>query len=195
MSPREPEDLPVAMERPHLRNIPEASFPAGYGMRAVAPEEGPLWTEIQRETERIIPITGTTFDEQFGEDPKAIPHRCFFIVDAAGLAVGAISAWYGRDAKGEDFGRIHWFAIRPAFQGRGLARPALSHALRRLAQWHRRAWHTTSSSRLPALKLYLDYGFTPDLDHPGALRAWRQVQAGLAHSALAVALRRHLRPR
>lgn len=188
MAPPDSNDLPVAMSRPHLRAIPEFPFPAGYGIRALLLEEGPLWTEIQRDTEHLLPITDRTFDEQFGDDREAIPQRCFVLVREDGHAVGAISAWYGRDAGGA-FGRIHWFAIRPAFQGRGLARPALSYALQRLAQWHQRAWHTTSSSRLPALKLYLDYGFLPDFDQPRALEAWRQVQAHLAHPALEAILR------
>jgi GNAT superfamily N-acetyltransferase len=179
------EDIPLAMCREHLRDLPEAVFPAGYGMRPLAREEGALWTEVQRDTERVIPITDHTFEEQFGADPEAIPQRCSLLVTAESRAVGAISAWYGRDAQG-DFGRIHWFAIRPAFQGRGLARPALSFALHQLARWHTRAWHTTSSSRLPALKLYLDYGFTPDFSQPRALEAWQQVQGRLHHPALAV---------
>ena len=184
----EPADLPIAMVRPHLTGIPEFAFPAGYGLRPIAPGEGAGWAEIQRETERILPITDDTFEEQFGADAVAISKRCFFIVSDDGSLLGTISAWYRRDPDGEDYGRIHWFAIRPAYQGRGLARPALSYALQRLAAWHQRAWLTSSSSRLPALKLYLDYGFTPDWSQPRASEAWRQVQSRLAHPALGAIL-------
>jgi GNAT superfamily N-acetyltransferase len=179
-----PEDLPIAMHRRRLSGIPEFPFLAGYGIRPIHPGEGAGWAEIQRETERILPITDDTFAEQFGDDPIEVPQRCFFLVHEEGARVGTISAWYRRDPDGADYGRIHWFAIRPAFQGRGLARPALSYALTRLAAWHQRAWLTSSSSRLPALKLYLDYGFTPDWDQPRAWEAWRQVQSRLAHPAL-----------
>jgi GNAT superfamily N-acetyltransferase len=76
-------------------------------------------------------------------------------------------------------------AVRPAFQGRGLGRAALSHALNRLARWHERAYLDTSTARLPAIKMYLDFGFVPDLGPPGARDAWRAVRAALPHPALA----------
>ena len=44
---------------------------------------------------------------------------------------------------------------------------------------------TTESKRLGAIRLYLDFGFVPDLDAPGAREAWRQVRERLEHPALA----------
>ena len=42
----------------------------------------------------------------------------------------------------------------------------------------------TSSKRLPALGLYLDYGFEPDLEMPGAREVWRGIAQELPHPAL-----------
>ena len=80
------------MVRPHLTGIPESAFPVGYGMRPIALGEGARWAEIQRETERILPITDDTFEEQFGADAVEISPRCFFIVSDNGSRVGTISA-------------------------------------------------------------------------------------------------------
>lgn len=56
--------------------------------------------------------------------------------------------------------RVHWVAIRPAYQGRGLARPLLfdiGQTLRELG--HTRATLTTSHQRALAIALYRKIGF------------------------------------
>lgn len=179
-----PRDIPVRMVRPHLDNIPKAAFPEGFGIRTLRRDEGPLWTDVQRDAEEILTIQDDLFARQFGDDPEGIEQRCFFITNPKGAAVGTISAWYKRDTPGEDVGRVHWVAVRPTYQGRGLARAGLAYTLRRLAQWHSSALLDTSTLRLPALKLYLDFGFVPDLDSPDAVAAWRAVGAVLNHPAL-----------
>jgi hypothetical protein len=56
--------------------------------------------------------------------------------------------------------------------------------LNQLARWHERCYLITHTGRLPALELYLDFGFVPDLDPPGAVEAWREVKGKLGHPAL-----------
>jgi hypothetical protein len=53
---------------------------------------------------------------------------------------------------------------------------------------HQRAWLATSTACREALKLYLDAGFTPDLEPFGARDAWQTVLPHLPHPALAAAL-------
>jgi ribosomal protein S18 acetylase RimI-like enzyme len=102
-----------------------------------------------------------------------------------GHAVGTISAWYSRDFKGEDYGRIHWVAVRPAYRRRGLAKAGMSHAMNRLAERHERCWLSTNTLKLPAIRMYLDFGFRPDRGAQGALPAWREVRSALDHPGLA----------
>ncbi len=183
------ENQRVLMLRPHLRDIPDYAFPAGFALRPMQVAEEGIWTEIHREAERYVPVTDDAlFRAQFGADLDAVPERCFFMVNAAGFAVGTISAWYDRDFRGQEYGRIHWVAIRPSHQGQGLAKPALSAALYILARRHDRCYLSTSSARIPALNLYLNFGFLPDLTLPDAPEIWRQVQAVLPHPALTSAL-------
>ena len=63
----------------------------------------------------------------------------------------------------------------------------MTRALERLSQGHERAALQTSSHRLRAVKLYLDFGFEPEtasLQDEKTLTAWRNVQSSLNHPAL-----------
>ena len=65
-------------------------------------------------------------------------------------ANGTTTAWYNEDYRGLPFGRVHWVAIVPEMQGRGLAKPIMSavcHRLRELG--HGRAYLTTTTVRIP----------------------------------------------
>lgn len=181
----EPGGLHVNMYRPDMENIPQYAFPAGYGIRAMRPGEGVLWTDVQRDAEHWLTVDDELFTREFGYDLEATQWRCFFIINELGAAVGVISAWYDRDIRGQDYGRIHWVAIRQAYRGKGLVKPAMTHAMNVMAQWHQRAYLGTATARIPAIKVYLDFGFLPDMTQPQAREAWGQIQAVLNHPALA----------
>jgi GNAT superfamily N-acetyltransferase len=179
------ENIPVKMLRPHLRDIPPAVIPPGFRIRGMSEADIPLWTAIERDAEPFLKIGDDLFMQEFGHDLPAIAERCYLILTDQGAGVGTISAWYDRVESGSPPGRIHWVATRPAYQRRGLARAGLSYALNRLAEWHEHAVLGTSSGRLGAIQLYLDFGFVPDMQAPRADEAWSQVRTRLQHPALA----------
>ena len=179
-----PAGIPVEMVRLHMRDIPQHPLPNGFRMRPMQPDEDSLWTDVWRDAEPFARIGDEEFQNSFGMDRQAVPWRCFFLVTDKGLSVGTISAWYERRHKGLDFGRIHWVAIREAWKNRGLGKSMMTFAMNRMAQWHERAMLGTQTKRLGAIKVYLDFGFGPDLELPGALDAWREVAAVLKHPAL-----------
>jgi len=175
----------VIMVRPDFHNIPQPPFPEGFSIRPMRSGEAGLWTDIQRDAEEYLDITDELFIHQFGYDLPATRWRCFFVTNARGVAVATISAWYNSNFKGRQSGQIHWVATRPAYQRKGIGKAALSYALQRLAQWHDRCYLGTQTVRLPAIKLYLDFGFAPDLQTPADRQAWRAVRDKLNHPALA----------
>ena len=183
-----PHDASFLMIRLNLQDIPDVPFPAGYGLRPMTVQDIGLWTDIQRDAEPHLRITDTTFLDEFGDDLAALPWRCFLVTDPAGRGIGTISAWYCRDFRGEDYGRIHWVCLRPSAQGKGLGKAAMSQVLRIMAQWHGRCFLQTSPERLAAIKLYLDFGFLPDFIPAGARASWEHVQSQLKHPALDRAL-------
>ena len=174
----------VYMIRPHLADIPYFPFPDGFGIRSMRLDEGALWVDIQRDAEPYFSMGAGAFWQEFGYDLQATQWRSYIVTDAKGLGIGVISAWYNQEFKGGRWGQIHWVALRPAYWGKSLAKPMMSYTLTQMAQWHDRAFLGTQTKRLPAIKLYLGFGFVPDLDPPGAVKAWREVAARLRHPAL-----------
>jgi beta-glucuronidase len=174
----------VKMVRDHLDDIPQAAFPEGFEIRPMRLDEGGLWTDIWRDAEPYADIEAELFHNQFGSDLQATQWRSFIVTNPSGLAVATITAWYHRTFKGKDYGQIHWVAVRKAYWGRGLGKAMLTHALNHMATWHDRAFLGTQTQRIPAIKIYLDFGFVPDLDQPGAERIWQEVKDQLDHPAL-----------
>jgi GNAT superfamily N-acetyltransferase len=175
----------VTMIRPNMADIPQVPFPDGFSARPMRPDDGGLWADIWRDADEYGPIEPELFLNQFGDDPAALQWRGFMIENERGLAVATITAWYNRRHQGGDYGQIHWVAVRRAYWGRGLGKAMMTHALNAMAQWHERAYLGTQTKRLAAIKVYLDFGFVPDLRYPGAQEAWREVRAQLAHPTLA----------
>ncbi len=174
----------VRMIRPHLDDIPQVDFPDGYSIRPLRVEEGAVWSDVVIEAEPWLELSTDLFTNEFSSDLSSVPERCFFVVDGADTPIGTISAWYKGAVRGLDYGLIHWVAVRPAHQGKGLGKAALSFALQKLALWHERAMLGTQSKRLPAISLYLNFGFLPDLEEAGAVEDWRLLRDQLNHPAL-----------
>ncbi len=182
----EPENIDISMFRPNLVDLPDLALPPGYSLRLYREGDGPLWEEIVRASERFLEIRPGRFEEEFDDHMDKLDDRMRFLVDPDGWEVGTATAWFHPDPDlgGQITGLVHWVAIRPESQGRGLSKPMLSVVLKRLAQEHERAILNTSSGRTVALKIYLDLGFLPNLNRDRAVEAWSQVRRVLDHPTL-----------
>ncbi|MCG3178807.1 MAG: Mycothiol acetyltransferase [Phycisphaerae bacterium] len=181
------ESISIRMLRPHLRDLPDFPLPEGFALRLYRPGDVQSWLAIHHLAEFLIPreqMNQELFDKQFGYDLAAMESRCFFLVCPDGRDVGTATAWYDDDFFGRSIGRVHWVAIVPEFQGRGLAKPLMAAVLRRLAESHGRAYLSTNSPRIPAIRLYMDLGFAPWIATPEHARGWAQVRQRLSHPLL-----------
>jgi GNAT superfamily N-acetyltransferase len=190
-------NLPLRMARPNLENIPEFALPAGFALRWYQPGDEAHWLRIHRAAERFIEITPELFREQFGagaaerglQPASAVEHRSginsallrerqCYLLDPRGELIGTGTAWFDGVA-GVLWGRVHWMAILPEFQGRGLGKALLTAICRRLRELgHEQAYLHTSAARLPALKLYLSFGFEPMIRNAAEQAVWKEVLAG-----------------
>jgi GNAT superfamily N-acetyltransferase len=174
-----PTSYGVRMIRDHLDNFPNWEFREGFGMRPIQPGEEHVWEDIQRDADPSFPRKDGLFDQEFGYDSVTAWKRVFLVTGPEGLAVGTIGAWYDRNFLGEEYGRIHWVATRPSFQGLGLAKASLIQALRVLAQFHHKVYLSTQTKRVPAIAIYLDAGFFPQIASEPDRIAWSQAMPAM----------------
>ena len=174
----------VRMIRENMENIPQFPIPEGFAIRNYRPDEGHIWTRILKAAEPYFDVDDGLFDREFKHHLSAMEDRSFYLTTDTGEEIGTITAWW-QDINGEVWGQIHWVAIHPDYQGRGLSKPMMSVAMMRLKQSHERCFLGTSTGRMPAVKVYLDFGFTPDLSHENSQQAWTEVASVLEHPLLA----------
>jgi GNAT superfamily N-acetyltransferase len=168
----------LRLARPHLDDLPAPALPAGFVVRPFAPGDEAVWLAVVGEADRVLNVNRAMFDRAFALDPAELPRRLLFLAAATGEIVGTAAAWF--DEAG--WGRVHWLAVRPPWQGWGVGRALLILALHRLRELgHSRAFLITEAARLRAIRLYLGLGFQPEIHSPAERETWEQVQrAGLA---------------
>ena len=154
------DNQPVLMVRPNLENLPNFALQSGYSFRWYAPGDEQAWLEIHRQADLYNQVSLELFQQQFGTDPTLLNRRQVYLLTGQGAVIGTSTAWFNDNFEGLPYGRVHWVAIVPDYQGQGLAKPLLSVTCQRLKELgHERAYLTTSSARVAAIRLYEKFGF------------------------------------
>ncbi len=178
--------LPLIMVREDLLNLPAPVTPAGFSHRLYRDGDRDVWAEIETAAGEFPDVDAALrrFAEEFGPAEADMEDRCFFAVDnGSGRAVATATAWYNEE-RGAEWGRLHWVGALPDYHGRGLGRFLVALTLERLARDHQRAYLTTQTTSVAAVKIYLDFGFRPSFERPGCLEAWAHMRSLLEHPAL-----------
>ncbi|MBU4200971.1 MAG: GNAT family N-acetyltransferase [Kiritimatiellae bacterium] len=171
-----PDILPVSMVCEKLDNIPQHQLPAPYSLRWFKKGDEKIWFDIQMVI-CYYKVSPDLFAQEFGNDFDELSRRQLFLCDAAGKIVGTATAWFNPDYRGRPYGRIHWVGILPEVQGQGLAKPLMSKVMERFVELgHERVYLTTSTLRIPAIRLYLKFGFVPEINSQQDKTAWRSIE-------------------
>jgi GNAT superfamily N-acetyltransferase len=158
-------------------NAPDFPLPCPWTLRAYAPGDEDAWVRIEQAADEHQPISRGTFEQWFGMGRAELPRRMLFLCDNNGREVGTATAWHDDVGHDPAKGRIHWVAIAPEAQGRGLARPLIAATCRRLAELgHTSAYLTTEDVRERATKLYLEFGFVPEVMGEEDRAAWVRLR-------------------
>jgi ribosomal protein S18 acetylase RimI-like enzyme len=173
-------NIGVLMATEQLKQSPVFEMPSGFSMRWFSRGDEATWVAVQQAAERYQPIDEALFWKQFGNDEARLAARVGFLEDAGGNQIGTISAWNDAEYNGRDYGRIHWVAIVPELQGRGLGKAMMSAACRRLLELgHERAYLVTSTARVPAINLYRAFGFEPVVRDEDERISWQALMPHL----------------
>lgn len=170
------ENLDICMIRENLDDLPGCALPAEYSIRWYQPGDEDSWRRIHLLADKYTEVTLGLFEEEFGSNVQMLAERQCFLVDDKGVLIGTASAWFGAHGE-QSIGRIHWVALVPAEQGKGLAKPLLTTVCNGLKDLgHSRAYLTTQPVRVPAINLYLAFGFVPAIDSERDRRLWQRLQ-------------------
>lgn len=179
----QPPNVAVWMIHANLARVPQIALPDGYRMRFYHNGDVRTWLRIQQAAEPFSVPTAETFARAMPGDTSYLAARVMFLVDPSGGDIGTITAWHNDQLTGRDIGQIHWVAIIPSAQGRGLAKPMLSAACAVLrAHGYAEACLETDTRRVAALNLYLPGGFVPHPRDEAERTAWRTVAPRLKHT-------------
>ncbi len=170
----------VSMVRVSREPFPQCPLPPGFSLAWYRPGFETWWHDIQLRADKLTPITRETFGRYFGHAPKELPRRQCYLLDAANHPIGTGTAWFEDNYQGQVWGRLHWLAILPEWQGRGLGRALLSAVCGRLHELHpERVFLRTAPQRLAAIHLYLKFGFEPETRSAEDRPIWDGVLAQL----------------
>jgi ribosomal protein S18 acetylase RimI-like enzyme len=167
-----------------VRRLDEAShslpLPDGYRLRWYRDGDRDAWQRIQSSTGLYDPVAPDLFDREFGDAPQLLPQRQCFVQEAGGVAVGTATAWTAAPGRSTGEGRVHWVAVSPAHQRRGLGRYLTETACVRIRELGgRTAYLTTGSENGPAVQLYLGLGFRPEIRSATERDVWRTLARDL----------------
>jgi GNAT superfamily N-acetyltransferase len=164
------------MVRDNLENVPQFELPPGFSIRWYRPGDEEHWLQIHLLADKFNTFTATTFFEVFGNNQTELAQRMCFLLDAKQNPVGTATAWFDRNFEGQAYGRIHWVAIVPNLQGQGAGKGLVSALCTRLIELgHERAYLRTSTGRVPAVNLYLKFGFAPLIRNADEAAIWKLV--------------------
>jgi GNAT superfamily N-acetyltransferase len=169
-------NVSVSMERDNLDGIEDYPLPAGYAVRWYEPGYERHWVDIHLKAERYAEVSHEVYLREFGTDAATLRERQCFLFDSQEVPIATATAWYEDDYHGRRYGRVHWVAMIPEYQGQGLSKPLLALVLTRMAELgHDRVFLRTSTARLPAINLYARFGFVPSLRIAGDRDVWEQL--------------------
>src|SRR5215217_418135 len=175
------EHIQFVMIRQHLNDLPPVELPEGFGIRTFREGDIANWCRIETSVDEfsVVEHAERYFEREFGPQIELMSNRSFMLETSGGEAIGTTTAWMGA-FQGEPMGKIHWVAIEPAYQGKGLAKPLVAMAMHRLGEDHQRAYLDTQTTSYRAVGLYLKYGFEPVIETESDRRAWAIVESLLA---------------
>ena len=165
----------VVMTRENGDNAPAYPLPSGYHFAAFTPADEENWVQLQTVVTHVENENQgrQIFREEFLQAREEFPcvdcpgyvetvRRTVLVKNAAGELVGAATLWTG-DTFGEVWQRVHWVAVHPDHQGKGLAKCMLA----RMLELYKKLgcdtpiYLTTQTKTYRAVRIYAQMGFVP----------------------------------
>ncbi len=170
--------FPIIMCLPGGTPLPDIpSLPDGYAYRLYTPGNEADWCAVEVSVKEFDHESKAKecFKRTFLPHEPELLRRMVFVADSNGRIVANATAWWGSDESLGTFARLHWVAVMPDFQGKGLGRAVVAKALALFPEVGPKGdiWLTTQTWSHIAVGLYASIGFrmhrsgTPGRDKNG----------------------------
>lgn len=127
--------IDVMMRRPQGADIPEFPLPDGYSFALYRPGDERAWAEIEASVgEFPAPIDALLyFQREFLPYARELARRCMFVRAPSGEYVATATAFW--DYAGiRRHPWLHWVAVRPEYQNRGLGKAVVARVLKLIVE-------------------------------------------------------------
>lgn len=151
--------------RENLNDIPQYELPSGYRFVFYKSGDMDAWIRIEKSAREFSSYEQglEAWKRYYAGKEDILKNRMVFIENDAGEKVANASAYfdiYGNDKTGA--GWLHWVAVSREYQGKGLAKPLISHTLNLMpGLGYTHAMLSSQTNTWLACKIYLDFGFCP----------------------------------
>ena len=173
------ENKSIMMLHKDIAKTPAYRLEDDYSIRFFRPGDDQAWIDIHKLADRWNEVGETQFENAFGDYPLSLEERQLYLLNSRDETIGTATAWQ-REMDGKMYGLLHWVAIHPDYQGKGLAKPLLSATcslFRKLG--YREVFLNSSTARLPAINLYRKFGFEPLIRNAADEEIWQLLQPHL----------------
>lgn len=158
--------LPYAeiwMTRPLQQNVPITPLAEGFEFRFYQKEDESAWAEIETSVGEFQTTDEALeyFQQNFAPYPEELERRMFFVETKKGEKVATCTAWR-KKSREQVYPVFHWLAVKPDYQGKGLAKALTARVLQEFPTLHTDGpihLHTQTWSH-QAIALYKKMGFT-----------------------------------
>lgn len=154
----------ILMTKSDPWNYPKFQLPMGYSFRPYQDEDKAKWAELQVILGQLDSVEAAEkyFEDEFMQYPDDLSRKCIFVTDSTGLTVGTASIWRGM-IFGNELHRVHWVAVHPQHQGKGIAKALMTKGLDiyNALGFRDLVFLTSQTWSYKAINIYLDFGFTP----------------------------------
>lgn len=158
--------LPYAeiwMTRPLQLPVPMTPLAEGFKFRTYQKGDESAWSEIETSVGEFQ-TTGEAleyFQKNFAPYPEELERRMFFVETKNGEKVATCTAWR-KKSRERMYPVFHWLAVKPVYQGKGLAKALTAKVLQEFPTLHTDGpiyLHTQTWSH-QAIALYKKMGFS-----------------------------------
>jgi ribosomal protein S18 acetylase RimI-like enzyme len=180
VSPLISSHINVNLKHANLTQSPVYAIPTGYTLRGYLPGDRKTWVSLLQVADPCLEVNEETFVEEFGRHQPSLISRQFYACTQEGKAVGTSTAWFA----GKTSGLVKGLAVALAHSGRGLEEALLSEAIRRFENFgYEQARVSVGANRLDQIRLFMNFGFQPEVRSTREEAAWKDIQMALGDVA------------